>query len=138
MPAEIVPPMYSMLLEEIQWALEEKEPYQFSHYLILSKVYSEVESQLDQQESRPKKKNRREGAQAELFYFHPEDEVLQKHSVGYATYDYTKQSDDGAADSKRAFQEMGIKPQGHIILIEASKFGDTVGAIKEYVGAPAQ
>jgi len=31
-----------MLLEEIAWAQEEKEPYTFSHYLILSKTYIEV------------------------------------------------------------------------------------------------
>ena len=48
MPSEISPPMYTMLLEEIQWALEEKEPYQFTHYLIWSKVYNEVASALDE------------------------------------------------------------------------------------------
>src|ERR1700712_3773106 len=41
MPSEIVPPMYTMLQEEIGWALEEQEPYTFSHYLILSKTYKE-------------------------------------------------------------------------------------------------
>ena len=59
MPSEIVPPMYTMLLEEIGWALEEKEPYTFSHYLILSKTYKEVDSKLDQEESRPTKKKKK-------------------------------------------------------------------------------
>ena len=57
MPVEVVPPMYSMLLEEIEWAVQEKEPYTFSHYLIFSKTYTETESKLDQEDSRPNKKD---------------------------------------------------------------------------------
>ncbi|KAG5439634.1 hypothetical protein PCK2_000768, partial [Pneumocystis canis] len=41
MPIQIVPPMYEMLFEEIEWALENKEPYNFSHYIILSRSYQE-------------------------------------------------------------------------------------------------
>jgi len=37
------------------------------------------------------------------------------------------------ADSKRAFSEMGIKPQGSMILIEASKFEGAAKAISEYL-----
>lgn len=133
MPAEIVPPMYTMLLEEISWALEEKEPYKFSHYLVLSKTYTEVESKLDQQENRPQKKKKKEGASAETFYFHPEDEVLHKHADAFSNYEYTKQDDEGASDSKRAFQEMGVRPSGHMILIGGSKFEQAVKAVGEYL-----
>lgn len=136
MPSEIVPPMYTMLQEEIQWALDEKEPYQFSHYLILSKTYLEIESKLDMEDNRPNKKKRKDG-DAEVFYFHPEDEVLHKHALAHATYEYTKQGDEGASDAKRAFQNAGIKPMGHLILIEASKFADAVKAVGEYLGGPA-
>lgn len=136
MPSEIVPPMYTMLQEEIQWALDEKEPYQFSHYLILSKTYLEIESKLNMEDNRPNKKKRKDGG-AEVFYFHPEDEVLHKHALAHATYEYTKQGDEGASDAKRAFQDAGIKPMGHLILIEASKFADAVKAVGEYLGGPA-
>ncbi|OCK84054.1 hypothetical protein K432DRAFT_389886 [Lepidopterella palustris CBS 459.81] len=134
MPAEIVPPMYNMLLEEIAWALEEKEPYEFSHYLILSKTYTEVASRLDEGENPPqKKKKKKDAQQLETFYFHPEDEVLHKHSVGSTNFDYTRQEDEGASDAKRAFQEMGVRPQGHMILIEGGKFEGAVKAISEYL-----
>ncbi|EKG13514.1 hypothetical protein MPH_09346 [Macrophomina phaseolina MS6] len=136
MPSEIVPPMYTMLQEEIQWALDEKEPYQFSHYLIVSKTYLEVESKLDMEDNRPSKKKRKDGS-PEVFYFHPEDEVLHKYALAHATYEYTKQGDEGASDAKRAFQDAGIKPMGHLILIEASKFADAVKAVGEYLGGPA-
>ncbi|EON60937.1 hypothetical protein W97_00147 [Coniosporium apollinis CBS 100218] len=133
MPAEIVPPMYNMLLEEISWALEEKEPYNFTHYLVLSKTYTEVESKLDQEENRPQKKKRKDTKGEETFYFHPEDEVLHKHALAQCSFEYTKQSDEGASDAKRAFQEMGIRPTGHMILLEASKFETAVKAVGEYL-----
>jgi protein BCP1 len=133
MPSEIVPPMYTMLLEEIDWALEEKEPYKFTHYLVLSKVYSEVESKVDQEDSRPSKKKKKANSSEEVFYFHPEDEVLHKHASGHWTYEYSKQGDEGYSDSKRAFNEMGISSKGHLILIDAQNFKDAVAAVSEFL-----
>lgn len=134
-PSEVVPPMYTMLLEEIQWALEEKEPYQFSHYLILSKTYTEVASALDEEDDRPKKKKK--GTQApEIMYFHPEDEVLQRHALCHGGYNYSIQQDNGHSDSKRAFQELGIRPSSHAILIEASKFTSAVQDVAQYLSPP--
>lgn len=135
-PAEVVPPMYKMLLEEIQWALEEKEPYQFSHYLILSKTYTEVASMLDEEDDRPKKKKKAANDTLETLYFHPEDEVLHQHALCHGGYDYTTQQDGGHSDSKRAFHELGIKPQSHAILIEAAKFEGAVNAVAEYLKPP--
>ena len=131
MPVEVTPPMYTMLLEEIQWALDEKEPYTFSHYLILSKTYIEIASELDIEDERPKKK-KKATASSEIFYFHAEDEVFHKHAVCQGGYGYTTEQDGGHPDSKRAFQEMGIKPRGHMILIEAPKFAAAVKEVAEY------
>ncbi|UNI21925.1 Mss4p nuclear export, variant 2 [Purpureocillium takamizusanense] len=130
-PAEISPPMYSMLMDEVEAAVEDKEPYEFTHYLILSKTYQEVESTLDVED----RKRKRAKDESSTYYFHPEDEVLQKHALAYGNFPYTKEG-DAVADSKRAFQEMGIKAFGHMILIEASKFEGAVKAINEYLSPP--
>ncbi|KAK2788884.1 Mss4p nuclear export [Emmonsiellopsis sp. PD_33] len=134
-PAEVVPPMYTMLQEEIAWAIEEHEPYNFTHYLILSRTYEEVKSKLDEEDDRPQKKKKRGTAdgKSETFYFHPEDEVLQKHALCYGGYQYTHQQAEGVADSKRAFHEFGIRPRGHLMLIEAGKFEDAVRDLREYL-----
>ncbi len=128
--------MYTMLLEEIAWALEEKEPYTFSHYLIISKTYAEVASTLDEENNRPNKKKRKDtGAKrdTETFYFHPEDEVLERHSICHGHFPYTKQEHEGHSDSKRTFQELGIRPQGSMILMEEKAFEGAVKAISEYL-----
>ena len=137
-PSEVVPPMYNMLLEEISWALEEKEPYSFTHYLILSKTYIEIDSQLDHEIRKSEKKKKKQKMassqkdQSEVFYFHPEDEVLQRHASAYGGFDYLKQEAECQSDSRRAFQDLGIKPQGRMILIEAAKFEAAVRAMGEY------
>ncbi|KAJ2969833.1 hypothetical protein NQ176_g8468 [Zarea fungicola] len=132
MPSEIAPPLFSMLIDEIEAAVEDKEPYEFSHYLIVSRTYIEVESTLNVEERKRKKAKE----DASIFYFHPEDEVLQKYAVAFGGFPYTKEG-DAVADSKRAFQEMGIKAQGHMILIEASKFKEAVKAVHDYIN-PSQ
>ncbi|TVY84282.1 Protein BCP1 [Lachnellula suecica] len=135
-PSEIAPPMYTMLIDEIEAAVEDNEPYKFTHYLILSKTYNEIASTLDQEDAPKTKKSKAGKASRETFYFHPEDEVLQQHALASGSFEYTKDEGEGMADSKRAFQEMGIKPQGIIILIEASKFEGAVKAIGEYLSPP--
>jgi len=137
-PSEVVPPMYTMLLEEIGWALEENEPYNFSHYLILSRTYEEVASKLDHEDVRPqKKKKKAANEKGEVFYFHPEDEIFQRHGLCYGNFTHTHQQPDGHSDSKRAFQELGIRPRGHMILLEASKFEAAVADVKEYLKPPS-
>ena len=125
-----------MLVEEIAWAIEEKEPYNFTHYLILSKTYREVASSLDEEDDstrKHKKQRKADGRGApELFYFHPEDEVLHHHASAFGSFEY--KSEASQSDSKRAFQELGIKPQGHMILLEAAKFEGAVKAVQQYFG----
>jgi protein BCP1 len=135
-PSEISPPMYTMLIDEIEAAVEDKEPYEFTYYLIISKTYHEVASALDQEDAPRSKKSKAGKSARETFYFHPEDEVLQRHAVASGSYEYTKDEGEGMADSKRAFQEMGIKSQGSMILIEASKFEGAIKAISDYLSPP--
>lgn len=136
-PAEVVPPMYTMLLEEMEWAIQDGEPYNFTHYLILSKTYTEVTSKLDAEDDPPKKKKKGATTAFETMYFHPEDEVLQRQAICYGGFDYSIKQDEGHADSKRAFQELGIKPQGHAILIAGDKLKDTVRNVAEYLKPPS-
>lgn len=135
-PTEISPPMYTCLMDEIESAVDDKEPYEFTHYLILSKTYHEIASTLDQEDAPKSKKNKGSKATREVFYFHPEDEILEKHALASGSFEYTKDEGEGMADSKRAFSDMGIKPQGSMILIEASKFEGAVKAISEYLAPP--
>ena len=138
MPADVVPEMYRMLLEELQWAIDDKENYDFSHFLVWSRTYREVESQLDKEGDGPSKKarldtKRRPVDPDQRFYFHPEDEILHRFAAGHASFDYATARAEGAADSKRAFQDKGVDSQLHLILIEKSRFRDAVDALVQEI-----
>ena len=134
-PAQLVAPMYKMLLEEVKWAIEEREPYDFSHYLILSKTYQELEQSKggDHIGLHGDKKFRRVTSEAstDVHYFHPEDEVFHKHAIRFTSYSYQTQS--GFSASEKVVPQHGIKAQGHAILIDAKGMGNAVQAVEDYV-----
>ncbi|KAG5459085.1 MAG: p21-C-terminal region-binding protein-domain-containing protein [Olpidium bornovanus] len=122
MPAQIAPPMFRMLAKEIQWAIDEKEPYDFTHYLLLSKIYRTVASDLldvpDEdgegrtvvQKKKKSKKKSEGGAQGDsefgkdLFYYAPEHEVVRQVRNARRAHAMTS---TGAA-GRKTFRQFGL------------------------------
>jgi protein BCP1 len=134
MPPKVIPPLFAMLLEEVNQAAQSNPAYNFTHYLVVSKTYKEVASQLDTQERKSSKKAKKTPSD-DIFYFHPEDEIFQRYAAGFGNYDYTTQGDEGSADSKRAFWDMGIVPQGYLMLFEKSQLEEAVPFVKTFLDA---
>ncbi|KAF3163545.1 Mss4p nuclear export [Orbilia oligospora] len=138
MPPDISPPSYKMLLEEITYAVEDNEPYNFTHYLLLSKVYTEIESSLPPTDSPPpsskrlkhssskKSKSKSKNNKGLIFNFHPEDDIFLNNSIGELTYKYKHEPPEESADSKRAFQDVGILPRGRMVLMTKEGFEKAV------------
>lgn len=157
MPTQIVPPMYRMLQEELQWAVEDKEPYNFSHLLFLSRVFLSSTAALEDdpnaaleqaivaeaglrssQVAAPKKKKQRKGATKDerddekVWMYHPEDEFIQKFAEHRHVYNYTRsrrQGSDGAGD------DFGVEQRGQLMLVPWSKFAEVVAGMEDFVGA---
>lgn len=128
MPTEVMPPMYKMLHEEIGRAVDNELPFEFDYYLIISKAFTEEESSIEKEDKLPIKKRKRVPDSSDrkpIFYFHPEDEVFHGHALHRITYDYTAKNQD--SDSRRTFQDYGIFPKGHLILVKC----DQIPAIVE-------
>lgn len=87
MPHQVVPPMYEMLEKELNLGGPD---FAFTHLLIISRTYTEVQSALDAEDDRPQKKQKAK-KQAELMYFHAEDEVLRKHALADEGFEYQRQ-----------------------------------------------
>lgn len=131
LPVQVIPPTYTMLLEEIQWAIDDKEQYQFTHYLVLSKTYVERAATVDTEDvnrARQKKKKTTRPS-PEMFYFHAEDEIMQNFASSVTTFPFKHNPGIGAADSRRAFHEEGIDPQGYLMLFDAAQFTAAVRAL---------
>jgi len=140
MPPQVVPPMFRMLLEEIQWAIDDKEPYEFAYYMVISKLYRMVESKVDKDENAPQtsvKNNKKSRIDPEdlnkVFYFQPEDEIIEKYSVLKVDFRMAKATN---TDSKRTFYDYGIDPFRRVLVFPADKLQTITNEISELLKEP--
>ncbi|CAN6658378.1 protein Bcp1p [Trichomonascus vanleenenianus] len=134
MPVELVPPLYKIYSDDLEAEKGKGERPEITHYIIVSRCFTEEEAEIDKEDQRPSKKVRPSSGK-ETFYFHAEDELTHKIADYHATYDFTNQSQN--SDSKRAFQLSGIRSQGHLILLSAENLPKLVANIADEYPAPA-
>ncbi|KAG8976072.1 Mss4p nuclear export [Tulasnella sp. 425] len=158
MPVQVIPPMYRMLADEIDMANEEEEPYAFTHYIILSRLYrlsaTDVASLNDEAEAeamsvgspKPKKKKKRKSLKNATdvageedsfkpgtFSFHLEDDVIRKISTLTLDYDFSNRqtrSEDGG-------EPLGLDMAGRLMVIPAEKLKDLVTLMTEEYPLPS-
>ncbi|KAM0752893.1 hypothetical protein T439DRAFT_323503 [Meredithblackwellia eburnea MCA 4105] len=155
MPAQIVPPMYTMLAEELQWAKDDAEPYHFSHLLFLSRVFIASSDELEDDpnaalndpeddgrgklgagEKKRKKKAKKgehisskEKQEAQVWVYHAEDDfiaTLSSHKTIFAYSSAPKKNEDG--------DSFGVETKGQIMLMEAVKFPQLLEGIEAFIG----
>ncbi|KAL5534773.1 hypothetical protein ACEPAG_1237 [Sanghuangporus baumii] len=148
MPVQVVPPMYRMLTDEIKWAVDDNEPYRFTHYLFLTRTYRltpQQAAELQQAESaRPAKKRKGKlamqaradgsanGSERATYSFHPEDEYIQKHASH--TLDYALTSESSASrDGEDAF---GLDVGGRMMLVPAENLRSMVEEMSAAFAVP--
>ncbi|GLB36746.1 hypothetical protein LshimejAT787_0310330 [Lyophyllum shimeji] len=132
MPVQVVPPMYNMLTKEMQWAVDDNEPYTFSHYLFISRTYRltpEEESALlnsaPQTKAPSSKKSKKTNAATQpvpttspdgIYPYHPEDEYIKLASVHTVDYQFTNAAEPREKDS------FGLDTRGRMMLLPAERF----------------
>ncbi|BGO88404.1 hypothetical protein NBRC10512_007285 [Rhodotorula toruloides] len=153
MPPQIVPPMYRMLSEELQWAKDDGEPYHFSHLLFVSRVFKSSLSALDDDPNAaleaaivaeaeakakvpPKKKKQRKAGGAEqeeekLWMYHVEDEFIQKFAEHTHVFDFSNNSRRAEGGGQDQF---GVDMKGQLMLVPWPKFSDIVDGLEAFVG----
>lgn len=60
---------------------------------------------------------------------------MQRKAEAWTSFRYVKEQDERAADSKRAFQDFGIMPQGHMILVGKDELAGVVGDLERMLQA---
>jgi len=140
MPVQVVPPMYRMLSNEMQWAIEENEPYIFSHYIFISRTYrlspEEGNAVEDvQMTGPPAKRSKKKSAPTvnssgpPVHSFHPEDEQIQKFAVHTLDYEFSNKQ-------ARTQDSFGTDVAGRLMLVPADQFPALVQAIVEAYPEP--
>ncbi|RCK63778.1 Protein BCP1 [Candida viswanathii] len=139
MPVEVVPPMYRMLLEEMEKAEDAHESYEFDYFLIISRVYQLVDpvEQEDPDSNKAKKKkiSTSEPKAIEMDYFHMEDQVLEEYANYKGVFEYSNENKQ-ETDSRRVFTEYGIDPKLSLILIDKDNLAKAVVEMANQFPAP--
>lgn len=121
MPVETVPPLYNMLIEEMEKSEQREKEYNFDYFLIPSRVAklvaSVVDMELDAEDETSTRKKKKKGSDlpAEYEYVHYEDEQLEQNALHYGYFEFTNKNVE--ADARRVFNDYGIEPQLNLILI---------------------
>ncbi|KAI9188524.1 p21-C-terminal region-binding protein-domain-containing protein [Polychytrium aggregatum] len=140
MPHQVVPAMLKMLLQEVDKAIQESKPFKFEYYIMISKTYKEVESQLEQDsdgedkvESQEASKKNKKQRLVTVYYFQQEDELIEEFAD--FSYDYKFSKEGSSSDSKRAFQEYGIDPSRRVFVIHRSKLPEILKRFEKVLSA---
>ncbi|EPS98118.1 hypothetical protein FOMPIDRAFT_1051865 [Fomitopsis schrenkii] len=135
MPVQVMPHMYRMLADEIQWALDDNEPYNFSHLLLISRIYRltpEEEAELQGPAPRSKRQKQvtsQQSTSGGVHPFHPEDEHIQKLALHSLDYNFTSTQPRG----ENAF---GLDMGGRMMLIPATRLRDLVAVLQQIYAPP--
>lgn len=134
MPVETMPPMYSILLDEME-KTEQKEDYDFDYFMIPSRVVKLVASVVDAEladddDSKTRKKTKKNlDLPSEYDYVHYEDEQLEKNALHFGYFDFTNKNVD--ADARRVFNDYGIEPKLNLMLINKKALIKAAGEMAE-------
>ncbi|EMG49442.1 hypothetical protein G210_5781 [Candida maltosa Xu316] len=145
MPVEVIPPMYKMLLDEMEKAEDAHENYEFDYFLIISRVYQLVDpvEQADEDEDRTNSKNKKkkkistsEPKPIEMDYFHMEDQILEENANYRGVFEYNNENKQ-ETDSRRVFTEYGIDPKLSLILIDKDSLAKSVIEMEQQFPPPS-
>lgn len=134
MPVETMPPMYRILLEEMEKS-EKAEEYNFDYFLIPSRVVklvaSVVDKELDDENESGSRKKSKKGSDlpSEYDYVHYEDEQLEKHALHYGYFDFTNNNVE--ADARRVFNDYGIEPKLSLMLVNKKALATAIAQMAE-------
>ena len=135
MPVETMPPMYNMLLEEMEKSEKSEEEYKFDYFLIPSRVVKMVASVVDKElndedENNSRKKSKKsDNLPGEYDYVHYEDEQIEKNALHYGYFDFTNKNIE--ADARRVFNDYGIEPKLNLMLINKKALYTAVKQMSE-------
>jgi len=135
MPVQIAPPMYRMLTEEIQRAVDEKKPYQFSHYVFITRTYMlSAEDEAEIASNPPPKKSKQTkptlgnaSGTGGVYSFHPEDECIQKFASFTHDFGFT-------GTQPREKDAFGLDVRARMMVVPAESFPRLVQTMQEEFG----
>jgi len=133
MPIQVVPHMYRLLMDELQTAVQQNQPFKLSHFLFISRTYKlspEEELALNSQTTPSQSKKRRAQNQAQpkssngVYSFHHEDTLIQQLASHSVDFDFTN-------TQPREQDAFGLNLGGRMMLVSAENLTELVKQLTE-------
>lgn len=138
MPPQVIPPMLKMLLEELQQATEEQEPFDLEYFILLSPMYRETEAIHDDDddggdddEGEGSKKNQKKPKQQSLTdaFMRAEEEIMAEFASHSFNYKFSR--NNRTADSRNSFSDFGLEPSRRCLIIPKSQMSAMLHSIEQ-------
>lgn len=129
MPLEISPPMYKMLIEEMDNFTNTENQNSFSSYLIISRVYDILPSELKSTSDKSSNKKKKNSKDVEkMDYYHYEDTVFEKNSTIKGYFEYLNSISFN--NTTNVHGDYGVNSKLSLILIDDKFFRESVKEIQ--------
>ncbi|KAG1839639.1 p21-C-terminal region-binding protein-domain-containing protein [Suillus subalutaceus] len=143
MPVPVIPPMYRMLVDELKDAVEENEPFNFTHLIFISRVYKltpeeeEAMTIAQQQSGKASKRQKSQNSNSEtndrspdgVYPFHPEDEEIRKFASHHVIFPYSN------AQPRNA-ESFGLDTAGRLMLVPAAQLTELARVLGDVFQPP--
>ncbi|KAJ2469785.1 Mss4p nuclear export [Coemansia sp. RSA 2322] len=124
--------MLKMLMEELEWAVEDGEPYNFEYYVLVAPMYKETEA-LDDDEGGQSRTAA--PAMAIDAFAHAEDEFIEEFACAKFDYKFSR-SPKRAAESRNSFADTGLAASRRCLVIHKSKVAPLIARLEAALAMP--
>lgn len=128
-PPQICVPLFENLISEMKRAGDKKMPFNFSYYILICKLHK-TENPLTKKDS--KKKNKNSGAQVDVIWSNPEEEIFSEEADCGFEFSVEKDSDSGLVGTWKE-DDAEMTPYRKVLLFDSSKLQSIVDKIKCHV-----
>lgn len=131
-PAQISVPLLESLSKEIIRAKEKNHSFDFSHFIIICKLYK-----LEGETTKKKKKSGKSAPvtqNTEILWSNPEEEVFDQEADCRFEFCVKGESDSGLS-GRWLEDDVAMTPYRRILILSASKLDSLIQRVKEYVAA---
>lgn len=129
-PAQISIPLLENLISEMRRATSKRMPFEFTHFIMICKLYKTAEQELSSKKNKNKRRNANE--EPEIFWSNPEEEIFAEEAAFSFEFSVELDTDSGLSGSWTE-SDKEMTPYRRVLLLEASKLQSVVDKIKDNI-----
>lgn len=130
LPAQISIPLMENLISEMKRATNKRMPFEFSHFILICKLYKPSEQDVTMKKNKNKRRNANE--EPEIFWSNPEEELFNDEATCSFEFSVELESDSGLSGAWTE-SDKEMTPYRRVLLFDASKLQTIVDKIKQEI-----